>query len=223
MKLQDINFSKEVNLIDQLKKAIETYNRNLAEETVKKIVGENIDPLSAFSAMTDTIRVIGDGFGKGEYFLPDLIGAADAMAAAMPILEEEIKKKNLKFENLGNIVIGTVLGDIHSIGKTMVATLLKSAGFNVYDVGINISSKEFIEAIKKYNADMLAMSALLTTTAPEMKKVIEDLVREGLRNKVIIMIGGGAITEEFAYSIGADGYDPTAPGAVMLAKKLLKK
>jgi len=221
--LDDTSISGETNLLQQLKNAIKSYDKSLAEEIVKKMLDENIDPLKVFSEMTDTIRFIGDEFSKGIYFLPDLIGAGDVMTAILPIVEKEIKKRDMKIESLGNIVIGTVLGDIHSIGKTMVAMLLKSAGFSVYDIGINVCSKDFLNAIKKYDADILAMSALLTTTAPEMGKVIEDINNEGIRNKIKIIIGGGAITGEFASSIGVDGYDSTAPGAVVLAKRLLNK
>ena len=173
--------------------------------------------------MTETLRIIGDGFEKGEFFLPDLIGAADAMTVALPILEVEIKKKGSKVKSLGNIVIGTVYGDIHSIGKTMVATLLTAAGFGVFDIGIDLKAEAFIDAVKKHNAGILSMSALLTVTAPEMKKVIGQLKKEGLRDRIRIMVGGGAITQEFTDSIGADGYGPAAPGAAKLAKKLLGK
>lgn len=208
-------------LFQDLRNSIESFNQEKAGSIVKKMLEEKIDPLKIFSEMTETLKNIGDGFSKGMYFLPDLIGAGDVMTHVLPVIEEEIKKGGLKVHSLGNIVIGTVVGDIHSIGKTMVATLLKYAGFNVYDVGIDVSAKDFIDAVKKYNADILAMSALLTTTANEMIKVIENMGKEGIRGKVKIMVGGGAITEEFAKSIGADGYDPTAPGAVTLAKKML--
>jgi len=128
-----------------------------------------------------------------------------------------------KKESVGSVVIGTVYGDIHSIGKTMVATLLSADGFAVNDLGINVTAESFVEAAKKYKADILAMSALMTTTAPEQRRVIEILREEDLRDKVKIMIGGGAITQEFASGIGADGYDPTAPGAVKLARSLIGK
>ena len=173
--------------------------------------------------MTAAIKQVGDGFGKGELWLPDLVGAADAMTSATPIIEEEIKRRGITRESLGTIVIGTVYGDIHTIGKTMVATLLTAEGFVVNDLGINVTSERFVEGIKKYKADILAMSALMTVTAPEQRKVIETLKKEGLRDKVKIMVGGGAITQEFANSIGADGYDPTAPGAVKLACGLIRK
>ena len=137
--------------------------------------------------------------------------------------EEEIKNSGQKIKSLGIVVLGTVLGDVHSIGKQMVGTMLQAEGFTVHDIGIDVSAEKFINAIKIYDADILAMSALLTTTAFEQKKVMSTLVKEGLREKIKIMVGGGAVTEDFAKSIGADGYDPTAPGAAKLARKLIEK
>ena len=208
-------------ILEGLKKAIKEYDNEKAENLAKRAVEEKLDPLRVLDAMTVAIREVGDAFGRGDLWLPDLVGAADAMQAAMPIIEEEIKRTGAKRESLGTVVAGTVFGDIHSIGKTMVCTLLTAEGFKVHDLGVNIKAEEFLQAIRNYNADILAMSALMTMTAPEQKKVIEQLKKEGLRDKIKIMVGGGAITEEFAREIGADGYDPTAPGAVKLARKLI--
>lgn len=208
-------------ILNRLQKAILDYDETEAASCARKIVEEQINPVEALNAMTIAIRQVGDGFGKGELFLPDLIGAADAMSAATPILKEEISRSGATRESLGTVVIGTVYGDIHTIGKTMVATLLMAEGFHVEDLGINVTAEGFIEGVKKHNADILAMSALLTTTAPEQRKVIDSLKKEGLRDKVKVMVGGGAITQEFADNIEADGYDPTAPGSVKLARKLI--
>jgi len=210
-------------VLENLKKAIVEYDSEEAANLARRAIQEKIDPIKTLAAMTAAIKQVGDGFGKGELWLPDLVGAADAMTSATPIIEEEIKRRGITRESLGTIVIGTVYGDIHTIGKTMVATLLTAGGFVVNDLGINVTSERFVEGIKKYKADILAMSALMTMTAPEQRKVIETLKKEGLRDKVKIMVGGGAITQEFANSIGADGYDPTAPGAVKLARRLIGK
>jgi len=210
-------------VLENLKKAIVEYDREGAAHFAKKAVQEQIDPIEALDVMTVAIRQVGDGFGKGELWLPELVGAAAAMTAAAPIIEEEIKRIGSKRESLGTVVIGTVWGDIHTIGKTMVGTLLTADGFIVKDLGTNVSAEGFITGIKQYNADILAMSALMTTTAPEQRKAMETLRKEGFRDKVKIMVGGGAITQEFADSIGADGYDPTAPGAVKLARRLVGK
>lgn len=210
-------------VLENLKKAIVEYDSEKAANLARRAIQEKIDPIKTLAVMTAAIKQVGDGFGKGELWLPDLVGAADAMTSATPIIEEEIKRRGITRESLGTVVIGTVYGDIHTIGKTMVATLLTAGGFVVNDLGINVTSERFVEGIKKYKADILAMSALMTMTAPEQRKVIETLKKEGLRDKVKIMVGGGAITQEFANSIGADGYDPTAPGAVKLARKLIGK
>lgn len=210
-------------ILENLKKAVIGYDREGAADWARKAVQEKIDPIKALDVMTVAIRQIGDGFGKGELWLPDLVGAAAAMTAATPIIEEEIKRVGARRESVGTVVIGTVYGDIHTIGKTMVSTLLTADGFSVNDLGINVTAESFVDGINTYTADILAMSALMTTTAPEQRKVIETLKKEGLRDKVKIMVGGGAITQEFADSIGADGYDPTAPGAAKLARRLLGK
>ncbi len=210
-------------ILENLKKAITGYDREGAADWARKAVRERIDPIEALDTMTVAIRQIGDGFGKGDLWLPDLVGAAAAMTAATPIIEEEINRVGARRESLGIVVIGTVYGDIHTIGKTMVATLLTANGFAVNDLGINVTAESFVQGVNEHKADILAMSALMTTTAPEQRKVIEALKKEGIRDTVKIMVGGGAITQEFADSIGADGYDPTAPGAVELARRLVGK
>lgn len=208
---------------EDLRKALIEYDKELAIASAKKVVEQEMDPVKAFEVMTDAIREIGDGFGRGDLWLPDLVGASEAMSSAVPILEEELKKKGLKRESVGIVVLGAVYGDIHTIGKTMVATLLTADGFTVHDLGVSIKPEVFVEAVRKYNADILAMSALMTTTAPEQQKTIELLKKEDLRDKVKVIVGGGALTQDFADSIGADGYDPTAPGAPKLCRRLLGK
>jgi methanogenic corrinoid protein MtbC1 len=212
-----------IEVLEELAKAIMTYDREAAGRWAREAVQLKVDPLEALNAMTVAIRHIGDGFGRGELFLPELVGAAAAMETATPIIEEEIKRVGATRVSLGVVVIGTVFGDIHTIGKTMVATLLTAGGFAVTDLGINVTAESFVAGITTHRADLLAMSALMTTTAPEQRKVIETLKKEGLRDKVKIMVGGGAITQDFADGIGADGYDPTAPGAVKLAMRLMGK
>jgi len=208
-------------LLERLKSAILDYDPDASAEAAKKAVSAGIAPAEILGAMTEAIREIGEGFNRGDLFLPDLVGGADAMGAATPIVEEEIRRIGAQTKSAGTVVIGTVFGDIHTIGKTMVATLLQAEGFTVHDVGINVTSEQFIDAVRKYKPDILAMSALMTMTAPEQRKVIETLKQQGLRDSVKIMVGGGALTQDFADAIGADGYDPTAPGAAKLARKLV--
>jgi methanogenic corrinoid protein MtbC1 len=207
--------------LDNLKSAILDYDPDASALCAQKAVAEGIPPAEILAAMTDAIREVGEGFNKGDLFLPDLVGAADAMGAATPIVDEAIKRSGAKTQSAGTVVIGTVFGDIHTIGKTMVATLLQAEGFTVHDVGINVTAEQFLDSVRTFKPDILAMSALMTMTAPEQRKVIEQLKAQGLRDSVKIMVGGGALTQEFADTIGADGYDPTAPGAAKLARRLV--
>ena len=205
-------------IFENLKIAIIEYDAEAAARWARKAVEEKVDPVAALNALTEAIREVGDLFGQGELWLPDLIAASETMSAATVILEEEIRRTGATKKSLGVVVIGTVYGDIHDIGKNMVATLLKAAGFEVHDLGINIQAETFVKAIVDYNAQILAMSALLTTTASQQRRVIELLTEKGLRDNIKIMVGGGGISKDFADSIGADGYDATAPGAVNLAR-----
>ncbi len=209
--------------VDQIKKAIISFDKDLAEESLSLALESKIDSLEIFAAITDVMKTVGYNFEQRNIFLPELISASDTMQFIVPKLEEEILKSGKKREVLGTIVIGTVLGDLHTIGKQMVSTLLRANGFEVVDLGIDISAVKFIDAIKKNKADILAMSALLTTTAYEQKNVMEALEKENLRDSVKVMVGGGAVTKDFADTIGADGYDSTAPGSVRLAIELMKK
>jgi len=210
-------------IIEELKKAILEYDSVTAARCAKKVVEERIDPVKALDAMVDAVRSVGDAFGKRELWLPELVGAADAMQSALPIIEEEIAKGGATRQSLGTIVIGTVQGDIHSIGKNLVATFLLAHGFEVRDLGVDIEARQFVEAVGKWHAKVLAMSALMTTTAPEQKKVIQMLTSERLRDRVKVMVGGAAITQEFAREIGADGYESTAVQAAPLARSLVGK
>lgn len=207
-------------ILEELEKAVVECNGQKATSWARRVVEEGIDPLEALNALTKGIKHVGDGYGRGELWLPDLIGAADAMSNAMPIIEEEIRRKGKKLKKADAIVIGTVKGDIHDIGKNIVATLLVVNGFKIIDLGVDVSAERFIEAIKEHKPSILAMSALLTMTAPEQRRVIEALTKEEIRDRVKVIVGGAAITQEFADDIGADGYDPTAAGAVDLVRRL---
>lgn len=209
------------NILEKLKKSIFEYDENGIKSIAESALKKGVDPIEAIDSLTEAITEIGERFNEGDLFLPELMLAAKTMNNAMPVLQDEILKRGLKKDSAGKIVIGTVFGDIHTIGISMVSTLLTSGGFEVVNLGCNVDADTFIEAVNKHKPDILAMSALLTTTAPQQKKVISTLVEKELRDKVKIMVGGGAITEEFAKEIGADGYESTAPLAVKLAKELL--
>jgi len=207
--------------IQSLKNIVTEFDIDNAEKIAKEAIEAGTDPMEAAAALTDEIRQFEDAFGKGDLFLPDLVCASEVLKKAFPVINDAIEKKGQKQASLGKVVIGTVFGDIHSIGKGMVATLLYAAGFKVIDLGINVKGEDFLKAVKEENADVLAMSALLTTTAMEQKKVIQGLKDAGLRDKVKVIVGGSPINQEFADSIGADDYGATAPEGVKVVKRLL--
>lgn len=207
--------------IVRLEEAIIKYDKDLARQMAVKAIEEGIDPGKILSVTTEVIRKIGDGFASGELFLPDLVGAAAAMSGAISVVETEIERSGKEVEKFGTVVLGTVKGDIHDIGKTMVKTFLVAENFRVIDLGVDVSPEDFIKAIEKYNPEILALSALLTTTVAEQRKIIEILKDKGIRDKVKVIIGGAATTQEFADEINADGYEATAPRAPKLCKRLL--
>jgi methanogenic corrinoid protein MtbC1 len=207
--------------LENLVEAIRTYDGKGAKSVAQKAMEEGVDPVAALGAVSGVMKDIGDLFGAEELWLPDLIGAAEAAQTALSVIENKIVESGQEPERLGTVVLGTVFGDIHNIGKTMVGALLTAHGFKVVDIGTNVTSAQFLKAVKKNQPDILAMSALLTTTAVEQAKVIDALKEEGLRDQVKVMVGGGALTPEFAEQIGADGYRATAPEAVDLATELV--
>ena len=208
-------------ILEELEKAIINYDIERSEESAKKVVSEKIDLMEAVTVMTRAIKQIGDAFGRGDCWLPELVGGGAALQKAMNILEGEFKKQGKKRESLGRVVIGTVFGDIHNIGKDLVGSLLTANGFEVIDLDVNVGADRFISAVTEYKPDILALSALMTTTSTEMRNVIKNLKSSGLRDNVKVIVGGAAITERFAEEIGADGTSPTAPGAVGLAQKIM--
>ncbi len=208
-------------ILERLKNMGLDFDIDNAEETAKEAIGKGVDPVEAANALTEGIQIVGDKVGSGELFLPDLVCASEVLKKAFPVINAEIEKRGEKAASLGKVVLGTVFGDIHNIGKDMVSTLLYAAGFEVIDLGINVKSEDFLKAVREENPDILAMSALLTTTSAEQKNVIQGLVKEGLRDKVKVIVGGSPINQEFAESIGADGYGATAPEGVKLVKRFL--
>jgi len=167
--------------------------------------------------------IVGQKFSDGEYFLPDLIIAAEGMKMAMALLEPELRARKQSLETAGVVVIGTVKGDIHEIGKSLVATMLSANGFTVYDLGVDVPKEAFIAKIQETGANILGMSALLTTTMTQQREVIKSLEEAGLRAKVKVMVGGAPVTKSWAEEIGADDYAEDAMGAVQKAKKLVSQ
>jgi corrinoid protein of di/trimethylamine methyltransferase len=167
------------------------------------------------------IEEVGELFGKGEFFLPELVQGAEAMKAAVAVLQPELDKSKQGRRATGVAVAGTVAGDIHEIGKTIVCSMLSAAGFEVTDVGCDVAPETFVEKVKEVKPDLLLLSALLTTTMPNQQKTIEALKSEGLRESVKVMVGGAPTTRAWADEIGADGYSEDAIEAVVTAKRLL--
>lgn len=211
------------HVLGGLRKAVLGYDVEAGVSWAKKAIQEGIDPIVAIDSLGSAMREVGDAFHKGECWLPEVVGATEVVNGAMPILQEEVKNRGLNKASRGTIIAGTVHGDIHETGKALVCALWTSAGFTVHDLGSNVTAEEFVAAIRKHNAGFLAMSSFLTTTGPYQKLVIDLLKKEGLRASVKIMSGGGAVNQQFADSIGADGYAPTAPEAVKLIEGLLGK
>jgi corrinoid protein of di/trimethylamine methyltransferase len=192
-----------------------------AEQLAKDALAQGLDPLTCVNeGLTKGIQKVGELFASGEYFLPELIIGAEAMKQALAVLEPAMVGDQSR-EVVGRVVLGTVEGDMHEIGKTLVGTMLIANGFQVYDIGVDKSAAEFVETIKENDADIVGASALLTTTMLQQGKLIEALGEAGLRDKVKVMVGGAPVTESFAAEIGADGYAEDAISAVDLAFRLI--
>jgi corrinoid protein of di/trimethylamine methyltransferase len=211
---------------DILKHIQETMIACQAEEVlqlVQKAIDQKVDASAIIKkGLTAGIRVLGDRFERGEAFLPELAVAAETMKEGLKLLEPLIKGK-ASHEGLGTIVIGTVQGDIHDIGKSIVAIMLIVNGFTVHDMGTDVSPKDFVTKARDTEASIIAMSALLTTTMDKMRETIQLLKKEGLRDKVKVMIGGAPVSQRFADSIEADGYGTDFNQAVKIAKRILGK
>jgi corrinoid protein of di/trimethylamine methyltransferase len=197
---------------------------DVAADLARKAVEQGIDPLEAINkGFVPGVDYVGEQYSKGEMFLPDLVLAGEAMKAAIAVLEPEITRRGGQRQTLGTVVIGTVEGDIHDIGKTLVATMLSVGGFRVYDLGVDVPVPTFVEKAREVNADIVGMSALLTTTMVRQRDVIEALEDAGLRSRVKVIVGGAPVTRSWAQEIGADGYSEDAIGAVAVARQLLGK
>ncbi len=185
-------------------------------------IAVGIPPLQAITdGFVVGVNTVGDAFGRGEAFLPELVMAGEAMKAAIAVLNPELKKQGTERRMLGKVVLATVEGDIHEIGKTLVGTMLSSSGFEVFDLGVDASPEKIIGKAIEVNADIIGMSALLTTTMVKQKEVIEELEKEGIRGRFKIMVGGAPITRDWFKAIKADGYSEDAIGAVRVAKQLV--
>jgi trimethylamine corrinoid protein len=211
------------DVLNQLQESVIAGEPEQARELTTQALEAGIAPLDAIDqALNPGMQAVGDKYECGDYFIPDLMMAAEAMKAAMEKLEPELMARQEQRQILGTVVIGTVEGDIHEIGKSLVATMLGAAGFQVYDLGVDVPVDRFVEQIKATNANVLGLSALLTTTMRNQEAVIKALKEAGLREGVKVVVGGAPASSEWAATIGADAYAENANEAVDVVKQLLE-
>jgi len=209
-------------IIRQMNQAIIEGDDEAAVELAEKGLAEGMDPLVMLEeGYFPGMHIVGEKFERSEMWLPDIIMAADAMVAAMEVLHEPLSAKHAENVSKGVVVLGTVKGDVHDIGKNIVKIMLSANGFTVYDLGKDVAPDTFINRAEEVNADVIAMSALMTSTMLYMPEVVQKLKEKQLREKYIIIVGGAPIVPEWAEEIGADGYSETASGCVTLLKRLL--
>ena len=194
----------------------------LASKLAQEAVVSGIDPLEAISkGFVVGVNFIGEAFSKGDAFLPELVMAGEAMKAAVGILEPEMARRGTARQVLGKVVLATVEGDIHEIGKTLVGTMLSASGFQVFDLGVNVPVGKLISTAIAEKADIIAVSALLTTTMVKQKELVDTLTAQGIRSQFKVLVGGAPVTREWVRMIGADGYSEDAVGAVIVARQFV--
>ncbi|MDI6698072.1 MAG: corrinoid protein [Candidatus Saccharicenans sp.] len=214
--------ANEKNILQSLNRAIVEGRPEEAPRLAEEALAAGNQPLEIIEkACVPAIEEVGRLWEAGDYFLPELIAGAEAMKSAMNVLQQALKSSGQSLKSCGRVVIGTVEGDIHDIGKNLVASMLRASGFEVIDLGADVKAEKFVETAAREKADIIAMSALLTTTMLNQKKVIALLQEKGLRENFKIMVGGAPVTEKFAREIGADGYGQSAVQAVAVARSLL--
>jgi corrinoid protein of di/trimethylamine methyltransferase len=207
-------------LFKEMAQSILDGDDEVSAELAKKALDGGIDPLSAITnGFMPGVNEVGENFACGDAFLPELVMAGEAMKAAIAVLEPAMQASGVSREILGKVVLATVEGDIHEIGKTLVGTMLTSSGFKVYDMGVDVPTADLIAKAEEVGADIIGLSALLTTTMIKQKEVIDEVAKRGL--KVMVMVGGAPVTKEWVQRIEADGYSEDAIGAVNVAKELM--
>lgn len=211
-------------LLEAMRKSVIDGAPEKASALARQSLQDGMEPLEAINyGFVAGITYVGEKYGCREMFLPDLLASAEAMKAAVAVLEPEMRRRGTQREMLGKVVLGTAKGDIHDIGKNLVATLLVASGFQVFDLGTNATTDQFIAKVREVDADIVGVSALLTTTMAGQKAVIEALDSAGLRPRVKAIIGGAAVNSKWAADIKADGYARNAMDALELAKRLVSK
>jgi len=209
-------------LFQKMAQSIIDGDSDAAVALAEQSVSSGLDPLQAISeGFVVGVNKVGESFAAGQAFLPELVMAGEAMKAAVATLEPEMKKRGSERIMLGKVVLATVEGDIHEIGKSLVGTMLSASGFQVFDLGVDVPTAKIIAKVREVDADMVGLSALLTTTMVKQKEVIDELDKQGLRKKVKVIVGGAPVTRDWVQKIEADGYSEDAIGAVAVAKGLV--
>ena len=210
-----------MEVLQKISEELQKGNYQQVPKLVQEALSARIPPAKILSdGLVAGMDVVGDKFRRDEFFMPEVLISARAMQAGMDILRPRLVETGVKLA--GKVVLGTVKGDLHDIGKNLVGMLMEGAGFQVIDLGIDVPSEKFVEAVKSNKANILGLSALLTTTMPRMKEVVESLTEAGIRQTVKVMVGGAPVTEKFARDIGADGYAPDAASAVEKVRDLIQ-
>jgi 5-methyltetrahydrofolate--homocysteine methyltransferase len=211
-----------MSVLADLRQSVIDGDMNKAQELVQKSLAEKKPPEQILrDGLISAMEEVGRRFECGEFYVPEMLISARAMKSGLALLRPYLIAANV--QAIGKVIIGTVQGDMHDIGKNLVGMMLEGAGFEVIDLGADVSSDKYIAAVKEYRPDLVACSALLTTTMPGMENVIRMLNEAGLRNQVKVLIGGAPVTDKYATEIGADGYAPDAGSAASLAKQLILK
>jgi len=208
------------NLLEQMQADLYDGNMDAVEAATRKAIDDGMSPKEILdNGLIAGMDVVGRDFKAGDLFIPEVLLCARAMHTGLEILRPLLAESGILAQ--GKLVIGTVTGDLHDIGKNLVSMMFQGAGFEVVDLGVDVSPEEFVEAVRTENADLVGMSALLTTTMPSMKATIDALTKAGLRDKVKVLIGGAPVTAKYAEDIGADSFAPDAGAAVDTARNLL--
>jgi corrinoid protein of di/trimethylamine methyltransferase len=208
----------EEEIIEGIKNCIVNIKFGEIKKQVETALGSGVPAYRIFTdAIARGLDVVGQKYEYGEYFLSELMGAAEVSKEALEILEPHLRGK--MSENVGTVVVGTVKGDLHDIGKNIFKMLLTAAGFKVYDLGVDVPAQKFVEKVKETNANIVGLSALLTTTIGEMENIMDEFKKSGWRDKVKIIVGGAAVSEDYAQEMGADGYGADAAQGVRICKE----
>ena len=209
-----------MSILEDIRRSVIDGDQSASQELVNKALAEFIPPEKVLSdGLISAMTEVGRLFEAGEFYVPEMLISARAMKGGLAILRPRLADANIKA--IGRVIIGTVQGDLHDIGKNLVGMMLEGAGFEVIDLGVDVSPEKYVTAVREYTPDLVGCSALLTTTMPRMKDIVQALQASGLRNKVKLMIGGAPVTEQYAKDIGADIYAPDAAAAAQRARQLM--